>query len=170
MKILTQNGQHSPEARITSALSQVGEKERGAVTSGGGKFISLPPLPSWRYRGRCDARFPPGKKSIAIRKLAPPNDDIHPFRPRHPPREFLGIPRLVTGGGDRVRFAISRPATTTTTAITITAQPTPLRIHRRHRRGPETFGDTSERKGEVYQVRTQALLVPSTVGMLEYLL
>lgn len=129
-----------------------GRDSRRGVTSGrereGGeetKFISSLPR---RYRGRCDARFPPGKKSIAIRKLAPPNDDIHPPPPRRRaissspslPHEFLGIPRLVTGGGDRVRFAIS-PTSTSPRQRQPDNQPprTP-----RHRRGPETFGDTGE--------------------------
>lgn len=44
--------------------------------------------------------------------------------PSPSPREFLGIPRLVTGGGDRVRFAIS-PASTNTTTGGATRQPTP---------------------------------------------
>lgn len=44
------------------------------------------------------------------------------------PREFLGIPRLVTGGGDRVRFAIS-PTNTSAPNQTTPAE----RIHRRHR-------------------------------------
>jgi len=46
------------------------------------EFCPPHPLhPSRRYRGRCDARFPPGKKSIAIRKLAPPNDAIYASLP-----------------------------------------------------------------------------------------
>jgi len=108
------------------------------------EFCPPHPLhPSRRYRGRCDARFPPGKKSIAIRKLAPPNDAIYTSRPllrlflaAPASREFRGIPRLVTGGGDRVRFAIS-PANTPRATRQPLSSP---RTHRRHRRGPETFG------------------------------
>lgn len=145
------------------------KRERGASQRGRTKFISPP---SARYRGRYDARFPPGKKSIAIRKLAPPNDDIHPLPPSGPrasarpffPREFLGIPRLVTGGGDRVRFAIS-PTNTSTPNQTTPAE----RIHRRrHRRGPETFagmvrvnGRTVGRVYQVYQVRKRTSVVSS---------
>lgn len=56
---------------------------------------------------------------------------------RHPLREFRGIPRLlVTGGGDRVRFAISG---TNTPRRRLHNQPS-WRIHRRHRRGAESFG------------------------------
>lgn len=56
------------------------------------------PSLSRRYRGRCDARFPPGKKSIAIRKLAPPNDAIYTRAP--PPPSPSRIPRNSAAAGD----------------------------------------------------------------------
>jgi len=61
---------------------------------------------------------------------------LHLFPAAPASREFRGIPRLVTGGGDRVRFAIS-PANTPRATRQPLSSP---RTHRRHRRGPETFG------------------------------
>lgn len=156
-------------------------REGGTSQRGRTKFISPP---SARYRGRCDARFPPGKKSIAIRKLAPPNDDIHPLRstsrspracaPLPPPR----IPRNSAAGDWRWRPRALRdkpdqhqraepdnPRRTNTSSSS--------------RRGPETFAGlvrVSGRAGVSSVSSTEANLLPSLFvpsstdsGVVEYL-
>lgn len=166
-------------------------QERGAHVEAVVKFISPPFLfssspsrsahpSSSRYRGRCDARFPPGKKSIAIRKLAPPNDDIHAPLPSVPPvAEFLGIPRVVTGGGDRVRLAISQAPTPARDILLPPPSPS-ANTSSRHRGGPETFGGgmrrgrEREREGVSSVSSTEAgapssRFVPCSPGFVEYL-
>lgn len=184
MKILTQNDQHSPEARITGALSRVWRGEGdGYVRGEENSFRLSPPLPSppslfphplptWRYRGRCDARFPPGKKSIAIRKLAPPNERRYTSLPRpRAPASPSRIPRNSAAGDWRWRPRALRDKPIRHHYHHHThhhhhhgAQPNPLRIHRRHPRGPETFGcrgreggGEKERGKLVYQVRTRTV-------------
>lgn len=84
------------------------------------RCLSLPRVQS--YRPSC-SRFPAAKEIHRNQKtwlcrttICPPpfghlfDTLLHPSA-----REFLGIPRLVTGGGDRVRFAISSSTTDTNT-------------------------------------------------------
>lgn len=115
MRIISQNDQRSPEARITRSRERgMGQSSRGRLRQGGGrgKSSSIHFVPSALSRPvRCSV--PTGKRNPSRSENWHHWTTIysHPRRPPSPtPREFLGISRLVTGGGDRVHFAISPTA------------------------------------------------------------
>lgn len=135
---------------LSDALQQ--RDNRRGVTSGregGGDEIHFIPPSALSRSVRCSV--PTGKEIHRDQKTGTAERRYTSLSPRRRaissspsfPHEFLGIPRLVTGGGDRVRFAISP---TSTPPHQRQPDNQPPRIPR-HRRGPKTFGDTGEEEG-----------------------